>query len=140
MRHRLGDKLNPASTSATAPAGTSSDPVRPACFSRATGNAVLCSYRTIEGTTWAFPIAQLLAASATDDGKTLQIVYSGGAVRLEGARLDKVRDAIIRGHAFQIHAVNPTYRSEYENEVFISAVKVTEERRPAPEPQEPGAP
>ena len=140
MRHRLGDKLNPASTSATAPAGTSSDPVRPACFSRATGNAVLCSYRTIEGTTWAFPIAQLLAASATDDGKTLQIVYSGGAVRLEGARLDKVRDAIIRGHAFQIHAVNPTYRSEYEDEVFISAVKVTEERRPAPEPQEPGAP
>jgi hypothetical protein len=140
MRHRLGDKLNPASTSATAPAGTSSDPVRPACFSRATGNAVLCSYRTIEGTTWAFPIAQLLAASATDDGKTLQIVYSGGAVRLEGARLDKVRDAIIRGHAFQIHAVNPTYRSEYEDEVFISAVKVTQERRPAPEPQEPGAP
>ena len=140
MRHRLGDKLNPASTSATAPAGTSSDPVRPACFSRATGNAVLCSYRTIEGTTWAFPIAQLLAASATDDGKTLQIVYSGGEVRLEGARLDKVRDAIIRGHAFQIHAVNPTYRSEYEDEVFISAVKVTEERRPAPEPQEPGAP
>jgi len=140
MRHRLGDKLNPASTSAIAPAGTSSDPVRPACFSRATGNAVLCSYRTIEGTTWAFPIAQLLAASATDDGKTLQIVYSGGAVRLEGARLDKVRDAIIRGHAFQIHAVNPTYRSEYEDEVFISAVKVTEERRPASEPQEPGAP
>ena len=140
MRHRLGDKLNPASTSATAPAGTSSDPVRPACFSRATGNAVLCSYRTIEGTTWAFPIGQLLAARAAEDGKALQIVYSGGEVRLEGARLDKVRDAIIRGHPFEIHAVNPTYRSEYEDEVFISAVKVTEERRPAPEPQEPGAP
>jgi len=106
-----------------------SEPIRAACFARATGNAVLCSYRTIEGTTWAFPIGQLLAARAAADGKALQIVYSGGEVRLEGARLDKVRDAIIRGHAFQLHAVNPAFRTEYEDEVFVSAVQVTEERR-----------
>jgi hypothetical protein len=140
MRHRLGDKLNPTSTSANEPAGTSNEPIRAVCFARSTGNAILCSYRTIEGTTWAFPIGQLLAARAADDGRALQIVYSGGEVRLEGARLDKVRDAIIRGHAFEIHAVNPTFRGEYEDEVFVSSVTVTEERRAGREAQEPDAP
>ena len=139
MSHRLGNKLNPTSASANAPAGTSNEPIRAVCFARATGNAILCSYRTIEGTTWAFPIGQLLAARAADDGKALQIVYSGGEVRLEGARLDKVRDAIIRGHAFEVHAVNPTFLSEYEDEVFVSSVQVTDDRRPGRETQEPGA-
>jgi len=140
MRQRLGEKLNPTSTFHSAAALTSNEPIRAACFARAAGNALLCSYRTIEGTTWAFPIGQLLAARGAADGKSLHIVYSGGEVRLEGARLDKVRDAIVRGHPFQIQAVNPTFRSEYGDEVFVSAVQVTEERRPGREPPEAAAP
>ena len=93
---------------------------------RENGNTAMCSYRTAEGVTWVFPTGHLVAACGADDGRTMRILYTGAEVLLEGSHLQKVREAIARGHAFLARAVNPSYKSEYEEEVFVSLIRVIE--------------
>jgi len=107
---------------------------------RENGNSPMCSYRTVEGVTWVLPTGQLAAAHGTDDGRTMRIFYAGAEVHLEGAHLQKVREAITRGHGFLVRAVSPTFKSEYEDEVFVSLVRVIETRPSKAGPDEAAAP
>jgi len=101
---------------------------REACFVREIGNTAMCSYRTVEGVTWMFPTGTLVAVHNTADGAMMQIFYTGAEVRLEGARLQAVKEAIARGQAFLVRAVNPAFKSGYEEEVFVSLIRVVESR------------
>jgi hypothetical protein len=101
-----------------------------ACFVRENGSFAVCSFRTTDGVTWVFPAGHLVAAQGADDGENLRILYTGAEVVLKGTLLQKVRDAIARGHTFAIRAVNPAFRSEYEDEVFVTSVRVIEAKPP----------
>ena len=103
---------------------------REACFVRENGSAAMCSFQTAEGATWMLPLGQLSAAEGDADGRTLRLVFSGAEVRLAGARLERIGEAIARGHAFRVCAVNPSFKSEYEPEVFVSLVEVTGAKPP----------
>ena len=140
MSQRLGDKLNAASGAFPPSPAASNAGARTPCFVRASGSVLLCSYGSTEGTVWLFPLSQLATVRSTADGKLIEIAYSGGEVRIEGARLDRVRDALVRGQAFQVHAVSPTFESEYEDEVFVSAVLVTESKLSKSDSVKGGAP
>jgi hypothetical protein len=76
------------------------------------------------------PLGQLSAAHGDADGSTLRLVFAGAEVRLEGTHLEKIGEAITRGHAFRVCAVNPSFKGEYEAEVFVSLVQVAETRPP----------
>lgn len=127
-RERLADKLHPAIPDTAAPAGRESGKVRQPCFVRTSGPAFACSFQESGGASWLFPANQFSAAWLSKNGTTLRIVYSGGEVHLKGSRLDRVREALVRGQAFQICAVNPSYRSEYDDEVFVMEASVKTER------------
>ena len=127
-RERLADKLNPAIAGAAAPAGNGAVKPHEPCFIRTSGPAFACSFQENGGSSWLFPANQFLAAWLSKNGGSLRIVYGAGEVHLKGSRLDRVREALVRGQAFQICAVNPSYRSEYDDEVFVSEVSVRTER------------
>jgi hypothetical protein len=129
MSHRLGRKLNAAPVPDPPDPGVLAAPpktAREACFVRENGTAAMCSYRTADGVTWVFPAGHLVAARSAEDGGTMQIFYTGAEIHLEGSHLQKVREAIARGHAFLVRAVNPSFKSEYEGEVFVSLIRVIE--------------
>jgi hypothetical protein len=131
MSHRSDKKPN----SGAAPLEAAAAPraVREACFVRENGSAAICSFQTAEGATWMLPLGQLSAAASDADGKTLRLIFAGAEVRLEGSHLEKIGEAIARGHAFRVSAVNPSYKSEYEPEVFVSLVEVTGAKPPGDE-------
>jgi hypothetical protein len=131
MSHRLGKKLKHGSVPAVPGAGEQAAPrkiAREACFVRDIENTAMCSFQTADGVIWMFPAGKLVAAHNADDGTTMQILYTGAEVLLEGSHLQKVRKAIARGHAFVVRAVNPAFKSEYEEEVFVSLVRVIESK------------
>ena len=76
------------------------------------------------------PLGQLSAAESEADGKSLRLVFAGAEVHLEGIHLGKIGEAIARGHAFRVCAVNPSFKSEYEGEVFVSLVEVIAAKPP----------
>jgi len=88
----------------------------------------MCTYQAAEGVTWVFPAAHLITVRSSDDGRTMQIFYTGAEIQLEGSRLTRIRGAIARGQAFLVRAVNPSFKSEYGDEVFVSLVRVIETR------------
>jgi len=112
------------------PAGAGPRAEKEACFVRENGGAAICSFQTLEGTIWMLPLGQLSAARGESGGKMLRLTFAGADVRLEGSHLEKIGEAIARGHAFRVCAVNPTFKCEYEAEVFVSLVQVTEARPP----------
>src|SRR5580658_1615036 len=86
------------------PAETATAPLtaREACFVRENGSAAICSFQTMAGATWMLPLSQLSAAEGDADGSTLRLVFAGAEVRLEGIHLEKIGEAIARGHAFRV--------------------------------------
>ncbi len=115
----------PTSGAPPAEAAPAPQAARDACFVRENGSAAMCSFQTAEGATWMLPLGQLSAAESDADGKALRLIFAGAEVRLEGSHLEKIGEAIARGHAFRVCAVNPSFKSEYEPEVFVSLVEVT---------------
>src|ERR1035438_1127465 len=80
MSHRLGKKLSAGAVPPVPPSGASAAPSRAAkeaCFERDNGNNAMCSYRTVEGTTWVFPVKHFVAAHNADDGGTMQVITPG---------------------------------------------------------------
>jgi hypothetical protein len=123
MSPRPDKKPSPAAPPAEAAAAPQA--AREACFVRENGSAAICSFKTAEGATWMLPLGQLSAAEGDADGRTLRLIFSGAEVRLAGAHLERIGEAIARGHAFRVCAVNPSFKSEYEPEVFVSLIEVT---------------
>lgn len=126
MSHRLGKKLDRASAPGSGASAAAPKTVRKACFVREQVNPAMCTYQTAEGVTWVFPAAHLVTVRSTDDGGTMQIFYTGAEIHVEGSRLTRIRGAIARGQAFLVRAVNPSFKSEYEDEVFVSLIRVIE--------------
>lgn len=139
-RERLADKLHPPVPGPTSSASEVVGKPREPCFVRTSGPAFACSFQENGGSSWLFPANQFLAAWLSKSGGSLRIVYGAGEVLLKGSRLDRVREALVRGQAFQICAVNPSYRSEYADEVFVSEVSVKTERSLPTEVEEAPAP
>ena len=143
MSHRLGKKLSAGTVRPIPPSEAPEAPskaVKQRCFERDNGNNAMCSYRTVEGTTWVFPVKHFVAAHNADDGATMQVIYTGAEVFLRGSNLDRIRKAIARGHAFVVRAVNTAFKSEYKEEVFVSLVRVVETKPARGVPDEPDEP
>jgi hypothetical protein len=134
MSHRP-EKIPSPSAPPSEPAAPPPQAAREACLIRESGGAAICSFQTVEGATWMLPLGQFSAARGDADGSTLRLVFAGAEVRLEGSHLEKIGEAITRGHAFRVCAVNSSFKSEYEAEVFVSLVQVTE-TRPARDSEE----
>jgi hypothetical protein len=79
--------------------------IREACFVRENGSAAICSFQTAEGATWLLPLGQLSAAESDATCKKLRLVFAGAEVRLEGSHLEKIGEAIARGHAFRVEVI-----------------------------------
>jgi len=139
MSHRPDKKPSPG-VPPSEPAAAAPQATKEACFVRENGGAAICSFQTAEGTTWMLPLGQFSLAQGDAEWGTLRLVFAGADIRLEGSQLEKIGEAIARGHAFRVCAVNPSFRSEYETEVFVSLVRVTEVRPPRGEAEDAPSP
>lgn len=136
MTERLGRKLGMPVTAA-------SHGVRPAhkaCFIVDEKYSFTCEFQQADGTAWVLPYALLNSVELAADSAVLTIAFTSHSVRVDGARLHRIKDALARGQNLLIRAVEPRWKADYANdEVFVSAIQLTErnEREPPEEDEAP---
>ena len=125
MSERLGRKLG--LTSAADPSTPPPRSVRKPCFVVDEKHGFICEFQQADGAALALPYAHLDSVKFAADGTSLTMRFSSHEVRIAGARLQKVKEALARGRNILVRAVEPRWKADYANdEVFVASIAVAE--------------
>ena len=125
MTERLGRKLglSPAAGPVTPPTRA----VRKPCFMVDEKYGFICEFQQADGTALALPYAHLDSVELAADGTSMAVLFSSHEVRIAGARLHKIKEALARSRNILVRAVEPRWKADYANdEVFVAAIQVEE--------------
>jgi hypothetical protein len=144
MSERLGEKLERSLPPAPGPGATVARATRPACLVVDEKCGSACEFQRSNGAVVVLPYHHLSRVELTADGAGLTVAFSETEVRLAGAQLGAIKDALARGCNVCVRAADPRWKSAFrDDEVFVATLEITERKRGAtesPGPLEGGAP
>lgn len=129
MSERLGKKLERCRPPALPPGATAPPAVREACLVVDEKYGVACEFQRSNGSARVLPYHHWSSAEMTADGAGLTVVFSTTEVRIAGAHLEMIKDALARGRNVFVRAVDPRWKSEFrDDEVFVASLEITERK------------